>query len=199
MITAPDSNQKTVRLFFENRNDGTDYSKVANAILRVDTAPEVSNFDQILGKGWVMVYADYLFENGTVKEIAALKSAEKVEGFSIFVPKDLVDFYVFSRDVSKEKVEKPYPAYCEVKAFNAGVDDATYGMLSNFFIDMCSDYDRWGRFALVDFQQFFLEEVERTSQKLLKEQKLNAGQIEIFKREALEYRPNNSSDKLVID
>lgn len=189
-------NDAKIRVFFTNRKDGEDYSKVNNYVLKSYSLPAITNLNQIIEKGWVLVYADiYVDEERNVNILGTLDTADTTERQEFIYNLDELNYTL---DANKNyEMNAPHPAYCEVFGLNEGVDEETYERINEFFGKMCSYYDYFGQYDLKEFQEFFKNEIEKKSNFYKTEGILNSKQINTFKKELSEYISSNEKENLL--
>ncbi len=167
-----------VRLFFTNNHDNIDYSLIANNFLKVQSWPEITNYNEVVGKGWVLVTGDYV-ENGN--EISFTNDL-----FS--VAKE--DFTIKFSEINLEKIgeergetELILPEYCKLLP-DYVVDDTTQEKLDGLIWATCRFYDFFGRFNAEDNLQYFDDSTNEIINFNIKHKSLSPKQISKFQEAA---------------
>lgn len=196
MVWTEVENQAKIRAFFTNRKDGEDYSIVNNYILKSHSLPAITNLNQIIEKGWVLIYADIYMDNEiNMSILGTLQTIDSTDKPSFVYNLDEIN-YTLNADKEYD-LKSPYPVYCEVFGLNEGVDEATYEKINEFFGEMCSYYNYFGRYDLKEFQEFFKNEIDKKSNFYKTEGILNSKQINTFKKELSEYISSNEKANLM--
>lgn len=190
------------RFYFFNLNDGVDYSKVNNFIVQNFANPAIQNFNEKLGKGWVLVYGEHFLDEetriGFMGEL--IDETDKTPQEFIYNQKEIeVTLGGSEEEYEAFALAMPYPVYCEVFGLNEGVDEATYEEINTFFSDMCNYFNVFGRYDVKEFEQYFLNEIDRRDAHFRNEGILSEKQLSTFRKELLEYKNSNKESELIRD
>lgn len=168
-----------VRLFFMNNNDNTDYSLIANHFLKVQYWPEITNYNEVVGKGWVLVTGYYVEGDTEISFTTDLFSVSKE------------DFTIKYSEINLEKIgdsdgetELILPEYCTLLPDYKGVDNLTQEKLDGLIWATCRFYDFFGRYNADDNLKFFDESATDILDYNIREKNLNSKQIAKFREAA---------------
>lgn len=190
------------RFYFFNLNDGVDYSKVNNFIVQNFDNPAIQNFNEKLGKGWVLVYGEHYFDEESRVNFTGelIDEVDRNPQEFIYNQKEIELTLGGSEEEYKAfSLAMPYPVYCEVFGLNDGVDEATYYEINSFFMDMCDYFNLFGRYDVKEFEKYFLREIDRRDAHFRNEGILNEKQLNTFRKELLEYKNSNQESELIRD
>lgn len=184
---AEDKDGTRIELFVANLKDGIDYSEPALFYLS-----EHYGISPGLGKGEVVVYANYIFnKNNSAADYVQLKDISE----DIFFNNEQIEALIddrYNAFVDKWDAEKK-PIYCSVTAFSRNVDEKTEEELQSFLSTMCEYFDlSHHQETNENFRQYYDSELERRAAIYRKNGDLNDKQLKVFVDELQQLKDKNS-------
>ena len=182
----------TIRLFLKNMNNSKDYSPIANYYLRMHSWPEVTNYSEVAGKGWILVMADYLMNGNEFRVTPNFHSVSHEDFVFLYFEKQLEDEQS-DENISEQITQKhlkclPYPA--------VNLDDKTMDKFDGLRWTSCRFYDYFGRYNNEDFYRYYDESGKEMLDSFIKEKELNSKQAATFKEATEKLRTHLSEIEL---
>ncbi len=186
---ATDKDGTKIELFVANLNDGIDYSEPALFYLS-----EHYGISPGLGKGEVVVYANYIFSNSNSSgNFVKLKDINQVMYFNTEQIEALIDdrYRSFMERSRPEKM----PGYCSVTSFGKDVDERTTEELNDFLGHICDYYELWSRQENHEnFKSYYDDEQERRTEIYKRIKNLNEKQLKIYTSELTQLKNQNLTE-----
>lgn len=184
---AKDKDGTKIELFVANLKDNIDYSEPALFYLS-----EHYGISPGLGKGEIVVYANYIFNNNSSSgDLVKMKDIDE----DIYFNKEQIEALIDDRYktfMDKMDAQKK-PIYCSVTAFSKDVDEKTEEELKNFLGTMCEYFDLWSKQETNEkFKQFYHSELERRMEIYKKNGTLNDKQLKLLVDELNQLKEKNS-------
>jgi len=187
---AKDKDGTEIELFVSKLNDNIDYSEPALFFLS-----EHYGISPGLGKGEMVVYANYKFNAGSsAGDFAEIKDISR----DLYLNKNQIEALIDDkyREFMQQSQPKK-PAYCSVTAFGKNVDDKTTEELNDFIAHMCEYYDLWSnQEKFENFNIYFEAEFKRRVDIYRKNGNMNDKQIKIYSEEISRLKHQNLKEKL---
>lgn len=186
---AEDEDGTKIELFIANLKDNVDYSEPALFYLS-----EHYGISPGLGKGEVVVYANYIFnKNNSAADYVKLKDINEDVFFNNEQIEALIDDRYRDFSIKAESIKKP--SYCSVTSFGNSVDEATREALNEFLSQMC-EYIELSHLQENNqqFKTYFDSEIQRRSDIYRKNKNLDDKQLKVFTNELNQVRNQNSEE-----
>ncbi len=184
---AADKDGTKIELFVAKLKDEIDYSEPALFYLS-----EHYGISPGLGKGEVVVYANYIFKNNNSSgNFVRLKDINEDISFNKEQIEALIDdrYKAFMEKMDSDKK----PIYCSLAAFSKKVDEKTEEELQSFLSAMCDYFDLWSRQETNEnFKQYYESELKRRLEIYKKNGLLNETQLKTFTEELNQLKNKNS-------
>lgn len=184
---ATDKDGTKIELFVANLRDEIDYSEPALFYLS-----EHYGISPGLGKGEVVVYANYIFKNNNSSgNFVRLKDINEDISFNKEQIEALIDdrYKAFMEKMDSDKK----PVYCSVTAFSKKVDEKTEEELQSFLSAMCEYFDLWSKQETNEnFKQYYESELKRRLEIYKKNGLLNETQLKTFTEELNQFKNKTS-------
>ncbi len=188
---AKDKDGTEIELFVAQFNDNIDYSEPALFFLS-----EHYGISPGLGKGEMVVYANYKFNAGSsAGDFAEIKDISR----DLYLNKNQIEALIDDkyREFMLQSQQAKTPAYCSVTVFGKNVDDKIAAELNDFIAHMCEYYDLWSnQEKFENFNAYFETELERRIYIYKKSGYLNDKQIKIYSEEINRLKNQNLKEKL---
>lgn len=190
LIAAQTDDNEMVEMYFTKAgSDKIDYSPSANYALRQQGMPEILNFDDVLGKGWVLVYGHIIINDQAIAfTYDTLKSVNDTPSEVIISEQDIPEN--FKKSIAIAEAED-YPMYCNVYSLDTKTDKKIDEQVYNFTLGACKFYELFGRYNHTDFNKYYDEDTENHIKYIRTEKLLSEKQIIILRKALLELRLQN--------
>lgn len=187
---ATDKDGTKIELFVANLKDGIDYSEPALFYLS-----EHYGISPGLGKGEVVVYANYIFNNNySSANFVQLSDINEDVYFNKEQIESLIDdkYNEFSKNIMPVK----NPAYCSVTSFGGNVDEKTREEIQSFLSEMCEYFELWSKYETNDqFKKYYDSEANRRVEIYKNNGELNEKQLKVYIDELSQIKSLNSEEK----
>lgn len=187
---ATDKDGTKIGLFVANLKDNIDYSEPALFYLS-----EHYGISPGLGKGEVVVYANYTFSNNfSSGDFVQIKDINEDVYFNKEQIEALIDDQY--KDFMKKTESVKKPAYCSVTSFGNQVDEETREVLNEFLSQMCEYFELSHQQENNEqFKTYYDSEVKRRAEIFKRNGNLNEKQLKIFIDELSQINTLNSQEK----
>ncbi|WP_312767599.1 hypothetical protein [Epilithonimonas sp.] len=187
---AADKDGTKIELFVANLKDNIDYSEPALFYLS-----EHYGISPGLGKGEVVVYANYIFNNNySSGDFVELKDINE----DILFNKEQIESLIDDRykDFMKKTESVKKPAYCSVTSFGNNVDEKTRESLNEFLSQMCEYFDlSHQQESNEEFKTYYDSEIKRRVEIYKRNGNLSEKQLKVFADELNQIKTLNSQEK----
>lgn len=188
---ANDKDGTEIELFVAQLNDNIDYSEPALFYLS-----EHYGISPGLGKGEMVVYANYKFNAGSsAGDFAEIKDISR----DLYLNKNQIEALIDDkyREFMLQSQQAKTPAYCSVTVFGKNVDDKIAEELNDFIAHMCEYYDLWSnQEKFENFNTYFEAELKRRVDIYRRYGNLNDKQIKIYSEEISRLKNQNLKGNL---
>lgn len=179
-------NGVSVEIFTKKMNDGVDYSPAT-----MNFMGEIYGLAPPLELGEFLIYSSLKTKNGDLMPIST--TLEKIES-EVFVDYEQIKAIV--EDHYKEFYAKRdhdnMPGFCYVTSPAEDAEERTQELIDEFLGEMCELDTVWiDKLKKGEFNAIYLGEMERKYQIYKNHKVLSSKQVEVFKRELLNYFPGN--------
>lgn len=153
---ATDKDGTKIELFVANLKDNIDYSEPALFYLS-----EHYGISPGLGKGEIVVYANYTFSNNfSSRDYVQMKDIDE----DIYFNKEQIEALIdnkYREFMTKNEPDKK-PIYCSVTSFGKNTDEKTTEELNDFLGNICEYYELWNKQENNEsFKTYFDSEIKR--------------------------------------
>ncbi|WP_156907057.1 hypothetical protein [Epilithonimonas caeni] len=184
---ATDKDGTKIELFVANLKDNIDYSEPALFYLS-----EHYGISPGLGKGEIVVYANYIFNNNySSGDFVKMKDIDE----DLYLNKEQIESLIdnkYREFITKMEPDKK-PIYCSVTSFGKNVDEKTTEELNDFLGNICECYDLWNKQETNEnFKRYFDSEIKRRSEIYNKNRTLNEKQLKTYLEELNQLKSQNS-------
>ncbi|SDE74301.1 hypothetical protein SAMN05421825_0075 [Epilithonimonas hungarica] len=184
---ATDKDGTKIELFVANLKDNIDYSEPALFYLS-----ERYGISPGLGKGEIVVYANYRFNNNySSGDFVKMKDIDE----DIYFNKEQIESLIddkYREFMTKTEPDRK-PIYCSVKAFGKNTDEKTTEELNDLLGNICEYYDLWNKKETIEsFKTYFDSEVKRRVEIYKKNGTLNEKQLTTYLEELNQLKSQNS-------
>jgi len=184
---ATDKDGTKIELFVANLKDNIDYSEPALFYLS-----EHYGISPGLGKGEIVVYANYTFSNNfSSRDYVQMKDIDE----DIYFNKEQIEALIddkYREFVTKNEPEKK-PIYCSVTSFGKNTDEKTTEELNDFLGNICEYYELWNKQKNNEsFKTYFDSEIKRRVEIYKNNDTLNEKQLKTYLEELNQLKSQNS-------
>ncbi|WP_379967780.1 hypothetical protein [Epilithonimonas sp. UC225_85] len=188
---AIDKDGTKIDLFIASLNDGIDYSEPALFYLS-----ENFGISPGLGKGEVVVYANYIFnKNNSSANFVILKDINE----DIYFNKEQIEYLIDDKykDFYKKIETDEMPMYCSVTSFANNVDERTTEELNDLLGNVCEYFTLWRKSETNDsFKKYYDSEVKRRIEIYRRNGTFNEKQLKIYLEETNKLKSQNSTENI---
>ncbi len=187
---ATDKDGTKIELFVANLKDNVDYSEPALFYLS-----EHYGISPGLGKGEIVVYANYIFNNNySSGDFVQMKDIAEDIYFNKQQIESLID-NKYREFMTKTEPEKK-PIYCSVTSFGKNADEKTTEELNDFLGNICEYYELWNKEKSIEnFKTYFDSEIKRRVEIYKNNGTLNDKQLKTYLEELNQLKSQNSLEK----
>ena len=183
---AKDKHGTEIELFVAQLNDNIEYSEPAVFYLS-----EHYGISPGLGKGELVVFANYKFNSGSnAGDFVEIKDIST----DLYLNKNQIEALIEDRyrEFMQQSHQAKTPIYCSVTAFSKNTDDKTKEELNDFIGHMCDYYDLWSnQEKFENFNSYFDTEYKRRVDIYRRNGNLNDKQIKIYSEEITRLKNQN--------
>lgn len=175
-----------IELFVANLHDGIDYSEPSLFYLS-----EHYGISPGLGKGEVVVYANYIYMSYKTASFVKLKDIDE----DIYFNKEQIEYLIDDKykDFYKKVETDEMPMYCSVTSFGNNVDERTTEELNDLLGNVCEYFTLWRKYENNDgLKKYYDAEVKRRVEIYKKNGNLNEKQLKIYIEESNKLKNQNS-------
>lgn len=186
---ATDKDGTRIELFVANLKDQIDYSEPALFYLS-----EHYGISPGLGKGEVVVYANYIF-NKNSGSASFVKLTDINE--DIYFNREQIEYLIDDkyRDFYKKVETDEMPIYCSVTSFGKNVDAKTGDEITDLLGNVCEYFTLWRKYETNEkFKKYYNAEVDRRVQIYRKNGNLSESQLKIYTEELDQLKTQNSKE-----
>ncbi len=184
---ATDKDGTKIELFVANLKDNIDYSEPALFYLS-----EHYGISPGLGKGEIVVYANYTFSNNfSSGDYVQMKDIDE----DIYFNKEQIEALIddqYREFMTKTEPDKK-PIYCSVTSFGKNTDEKTTEELNDFLGNICEYYELWNKQENNEsFKTYFDSEIKRRVEIYKNNDTLNEKQLKTYLEELNQLKSQNS-------
>lgn len=184
---ATDKDGIRIEIFVANLKDQIDYSEPALFYLS-----QHYGISPGLGKGEVVVYANYIFnKNNSAASFATLKDINE----DIYFNKEQIEYLIDDKykDFYKKVETDEMPMYCSVTSLGKNVDERTTEEINDLLGNVCEYYTLWRKYETNDgFKKYYDSEVKRRTDIYKRNGNLTEKQLKIYIEEVSKLKNQNS-------